>query len=84
MEIVSLILSIILVLCAVLLITVVLVQKSKSGGLGGAFGGDTQSFTPRGKAASKEAKLQKLTITTAIIIGVLAIALMIINQFVVA
>jgi preprotein translocase subunit SecG len=54
-------------------------QSTKSSGLGGAFGGDTQSFTPRGKAASKEAKLQKLTQITAIGIGLIAVAMMIVG-----
>ncbi|MBQ6691797.1 MAG: preprotein translocase subunit SecG, partial [Clostridia bacterium] len=59
-------------------IAVVLMQQTKSSGLGGAFGGDTQSFTARGQAASKEAKLQKITVILAAVIGVLAIAMMII------
>jgi protein translocase SecG subunit len=54
-------------------------QSSKSSGLGGAFGGDTQSFTPRGKAASKEAKLQKWTQILAVGIGVIAVAMMILG-----
>lgn len=53
----------------------VLVQKTKSAGVGSAFGGDTASFTAKGKAASREAKLQKLTIILSVIFGVLAIAL---------
>jgi protein translocase SecG subunit len=59
----------------VLLIIVVLVQKTKSSGMGAAFGGDTASFTAKGKAASREAKLQKVTIGLAIALGVLALLL---------
>lgn len=66
---------IVIVLCAAILITVVLMQQTKSGGLGGAFGGDTQSFTARGKAASRETKLQKITLAAAVVIAVLAILL---------
>lgn len=75
----SLVLTIILVVVAVLLIVTVLLQKTKSAGVGSAFGGDTQSFTAKGKAASREAKLQKLTIGLAIALGVLAILLAMVN-----
>lgn len=79
MEVVSTIITIALLLVAVLLIVVVLMQKTRSAGMGSAFGGDTQSFTARGKAASREAKLQKTTVVLAIILGVLAIVLAIVG-----
>ena len=75
MEVVSTVIRIALVVVSILLIVVVLLQKSKSGGVGGAFGSDTASFTSKGRAVSKEAKLQKITVVLAIIMGVLAIAL---------
>ena len=75
MEVVATVIKIALVIVSVLLIVVVLLQKTKSAGMGAAFGGDTASFTAKGKAASKEAKLQKLTIGLAIALGVLAILL---------
>lgn len=75
MEIVATIIRIALVVISILLIVVVLVQKTKSSGMGAAFGGETQSFTNKGKAAGREAKLQKLTIILAIIVGVLALVL---------
>lgn len=78
MDVVMLIGQILLILVSICLIAVVLMQATKSAGLGGAFGGDTQSFTPRGKAASKEAKLQKLTKIFAIVIGAIALILAII------
>lgn len=81
METLQLILQILLVVCSLCLIAVVLMQSSKSSGLGGAFGGDTQSFTARGKAASKEAKLQRLTKILAVVIGVIAIAMAAITKF---
>ena len=74
----NIILTSILVLCSIVMIAVVLMQQTKSSGLGGAFGGDNQTFSARGQAASKEAKLQKITVYAAIAIGVLAIAIMII------
>ena len=75
----NIILISILVLCSIVLIAAVLMQQTKSSGLGGAFGGDTQSFTARGKAASKEIKLQKITVISAIEVGVLAIVIMILS-----
>ncbi len=74
----NIILTSILVLCSIVMIAVVLMQQTKSSGLGGAFGGESQTFSARGQAASKEAKLQKITVFAAIAIGVLAIAIMII------
>ena len=73
MEIAALIIKILLVVISVLLIVVVLMQKTKSSGMGSAFGGDTQSFSAKGRAASREALLQKLTIGLAIALGVLAV-----------
>ena len=71
----------VLVLASVLMCAVVLVQQTKSSGLGAAYGGDTVSFSQRGKAASREAKLQKITVVLAIIIAVMAIALLLISRF---
>ena len=79
MDVLRIILTVVMLVAAVVLITVVLMQQTKSSGLGGAFGGDSQSFTARGKAASREAKLQKITVITAIVMGVLAIAIMIVT-----
>lgn len=75
MEVVATIIKIALVIASILLITAVLMQKTKSAGMGSAFGGDTASFTAKGKAASREAKLQKLTIILGSTVGVLAIVL---------
>ena len=79
METLGIIVNIVLILASVALIAVVLMQQTKSAGLGGAFGGDTSSFTARGRRASREAKLQKITIVLGAVIGVLAIAMMIIG-----
>ena len=75
METLALIIRIALLVISVLLIVTVLLQKTKSSGLGASFGGETNSFTAKGKAASREAKLQKLTIILAAIVGVLALVL---------
>ena len=79
MEALKVIITVILVIVAILLITVVLLQKSKTAGMGAAFGSDTTSFTSKGKAASREAKLQKMTVYLGIALGVLAILLSIIS-----
>jgi protein translocase, SecG subunit len=81
MDIVMWIITGILVLASVLMCVVVLIQQTKSSGLGAAYGGDTVSFSQRGKAASREAKLQKITVVLAIVIAVMAIALMLIARF---
>jgi len=75
METLALVIRIALLVISVLLVVVVLLQKTKSSGLGASFGGETNSFTAKGKAASREAKLQKLTIILAAIVGVLALVL---------
>jgi preprotein translocase subunit SecG len=81
MEVLMWIITGILVLSSVLMCVVVLIQQTKSSGLGAAYGGDTVSFSQRGKAASREAKLQKITVVLAIVIAVMAIALMLIARF---
>ena len=75
MDVVATIIRFALMLISILLVVVVLLQKTKSSGLGASFGGETTSFTAKGKAASREAKLQKLTIILAAIVGVLALVL---------
>ncbi|HPF53971.1 MAG TPA: preprotein translocase subunit SecG [Eubacteriales bacterium] len=77
MELASEIIQYVLVAISVILIALVLIQKTKSAGLGAAYGSDTESFTTRGKAAKREAKLQKYTLIASIIFGVLALALVI-------
>ncbi|MBQ6331572.1 MAG: preprotein translocase subunit SecG [Clostridia bacterium] len=81
MEVLMWIITGILVLSSILMCVVVLIQQTKSSGLGAAYGGDTVSFSQRGKAASREAKLQKITVVLAIVIAVMAIALMLIARF---
>ena len=79
MEIARMIVTIILLIVSVLMIVVVLMQQGKNAGLGAAFGGDTQSLVVKGKSASKEAKLQKLTKILAVIMGVLALVMVVIG-----
>ena len=79
METLNIILNVVLILASIAIIVVVLLQQTKSSGLGGAFGGETQSFTPRGQAVSKEVKLQKITVALAIAIALIAIGMMILD-----
>ncbi len=81
MDILNWIITGILVVASILMCVVVLIQQTKSSGLGAAYGGDTVSFSQRGKAASREAKLQKITVVLAIVIAVMSIALMVIARF---
>ncbi len=81
MDIVMWIIAGVMVLLSILMCVVVLVQQTKSSGLGAAYGSETVSFSQRGKAASREAKLQKITVGLAIAIAVLAIALLLIKCF---
>ena len=53
MQTLNTILNIVLIVLSIAMIAVVLMQQSKSAGLGSAFGGDTQSFTARGQKASR-------------------------------
>ena len=72
----SLAIQIILVIAAVAMIITVLCQKSKSAGLGAAYGDETETFGTKGREAYKDKKLQKITVYLAIVIAVLAIILM--------
>ena len=76
----DIVVTILLVIASILMIAVVLMQKSKSAGMGSAFGSDSQSFTTKGRAASREAKLKKITVYLAIVIGVLAIVLAVLRK----
>lgn len=71
----------VLVVSSILMCVVVLVQQTKSSGLGAAYGSDTVSFSQRGKAANRETKLQKITVVLSIVIAVMAIALLLIARF---
>ncbi|MDL2235052.1 preprotein translocase subunit SecG [Christensenellaceae bacterium OttesenSCG-928-L17] len=75
MDTLRMVITIMLLIVSALLIVVVLMQKSKDSGLGAAFGGDSSSLSAKGQSASKEAKLRKLTIIFAVILGVFALVL---------
>lgn len=78
MEIVKIIVNFLLLIAAVLLVIVVLAQSASSSGLGSAFGNETTALTTRGKKASRERQLQKITVILGIIVAVLAIIMLLI------
>ena len=61
MEVVTIIVTILLVLCGLAVILAVLFQSGKSAGLSGAIGGVADTFMAKGKAKSFDAKLAKAT-----------------------
>ena len=73
--------NILLLVAAVLLVVVVLLQDSKSSGLGSAFGGETTALSSRGKKASRERQLQKITVILGIAVAVLAILMLLMPWF---
>ena len=81
MDILEIVVTFLLPIAAVLLVIVVLMQDSKSAGLGSAFGSESTALTTRGKKASREKQLQKLTVILAIIVAVLAIIMLLIPAF---
>ena len=73
-------LNILLIIVSIVLIAVILMQDAKTAGLGSAFGNDTTALgRSRSAKASKEAKLQKLTIILGAAVGVIALILLIIG-----
>lgn len=80
MQTVEIIVNILMVIVAVLLVIVVLAQNAKSTGLGSAFGNDTTALGQvRNAKAGREAKLQRLTVIFASVLGVLALVLLVIG-----
>ncbi len=78
-----LVIDIILCLFSLFMIAVVLLQSGKSAGLSGDIAGGAETFLGKSKAKSYEGKLKKLTKVAAVGIMVLAIALVLIQVYVV-
>lgn len=80
----ALVLAIEIVLClfSLFMIAVVLLQSGKSAGLSGDIAGGAETFLGKSKAKSYEGTLKKLTKVAAIGIMVLAIALVVIQVYV--
>ena len=74
------VLNILLIVVSIVLVAVILMQDAKTAGLGSAFGNDTTALgRSRSAKASKEAKLQKLTIILGAAVGILALVLLILS-----
>ena len=78
-----LVIEIILCLFSLFMIAVVLLQSGKSAGLSGDIAGGAETFLGKSKAKSYEGKLKKLTKVAAVGIMVLAVALVLIQVYVV-
>ncbi|WML36690.1 preprotein translocase subunit SecG [Clostridium sp. OS1-26] len=67
-------LTVIQAIVAVILITVVLMQPSKTNGLSGLVsGGTTESFYSRNKSRTSEARLSRITVVCSIIFAILCV-----------
>lgn len=70
----EIVLGVFLILLSVLLIAIVLMQKSREGGLSGAIAGGSDTFFGKNKGRTNEARLAKITRYVAIAFFVLAFA----------
>lgn len=77
---IRIILLVIMALCAVFIIAVVLFQPGNSSGVG-ALGGSTETFLSKNKGKTKESKLKKLTVVSAIVFTVIAVLYCILQMF---
>ena len=75
MDALTLVITILQLLCGLAIIVVVLFQSGKSAGLSGAIGGVADSFLSRNKAKTWDAKLAKMTKWVALLFVVLTLAL---------
>ncbi len=74
MSVLEIVLGVFLILLSVLLIAIVLMQKSREGGLSGAIAGGSDTFFGKNKGRTNEARLAKMTRYIAIVFFVLAFA----------
>lgn len=72
---VSIVFTILQVLCGLFLIAVIMIQSGKSAGLSGAIGGVADSFLSKNKAKSMDAKLARWTKWIGAVFIVLTLAL---------
>ena len=74
MSVLEIVLGVFMILLSVLLIAIVLMQKSREGGLSGAIAGGSDTFFGKNKGRTNEARLAKMTRYIAIVFFVLAFA----------
>lgn len=82
MEIVKIIFTVVFIIAALAIITIVLLQEGKSAGLGAIGGGSSNggnSYWDKNKKHSLEGKFERWTRAVAIIFVLLGLALMILN-----
>lgn len=70
----EIVLGVFLILASVLIIAIVLMQKSREGGLSGAIAGGSDTFFGKNKGRTNEARLAKITRYIAIVFFFLAFA----------
>lgn len=83
MDVLVLIMEIVLCLFSLFLIAVVLLQSGRSAGLTGDIAGGAETFLGKTKAKGYEGTLKKLTKVTAVGMMVLAVALVLIQVYVI-
>ena len=74
----SMVLTILQVLCSLAMVAIVMLQSGKSAGLSGAIAGGADTFLSKNKAKSLDAKLAKMTKWVAIAFILLTLSLSII------
>ena len=75
MDALTLVITILQLLCGLAVIVIVLFQSGKSAGLSGAIAGGADTFLSKNKAKSVDAKLAKMTKWVAIVFMVLTLVL---------
>ncbi|MDR1532415.1 MAG: preprotein translocase subunit SecG [Clostridiales bacterium] len=80
MSVLFIILSILFIICTLALVTIILMQKKRSAGLGGLSGmGGSQTYWDRNKGRSLEGVLEKYTKVGGVLFFILSLALCIIK-----
>ena len=73
---------IVLILASLCMIGLVLMQDTKSGGIGSSFGGNTDSFYGRNKSKTREGRLSTMTKVLAGVIAVVCIVTVLLLKWV--
>ena len=81
MDALTLVITILQLLCGLAIIVAVLFQSGKSAGLSGAIGGGAEMLVGKTKARGMDAVLAKMTKIAAVGFMILAVALVVINRF---
>ncbi|MHC1748361.1 MAG: preprotein translocase subunit SecG [Cellulosilyticaceae bacterium] len=80
MSVLKIVLTVVYIIAALAIITVVLLQEGKSAGLGSAFATSQESYWSKNKKHTLEGKFETWTKITAGIFVLLALALMLVNK----